>query len=293
MRIVAENLGYSYNKKSTFEKRALDSITLDIEEGAFLGVVGRTGSGKSTFILHLNTLLKVQEGTLSIGEIVLSPSIKEKKKVAFLKHKELTRKVGMVFQYPEHQLFAETVAEDVAFGVKNFYPDYTPEEVNNCVIEALSMVGLDYNEVKDRSPFLLSGGQKRRVAIAGVIAVKPEILVLDEPCAGLDPAGKTELWALLKSLRADFAKTVIVVSHDMNDVVEHCKEIAFFDEGKVVFSGKVKDLFKSEYREIIEKSGLEMPVTAYLEQELGLNLDSDFTIEDFAEKISKIIRNSH
>ena len=290
MRIAAEELTYTYNKKTPFQKSALKGASLTIEEGSFLGVVGHTGSGKSTFILHLNTLLKVQDGTLYIGDIVLSPKKKKKRKVAYLENKELTRKIGMVFQYPEHQLFAETVKDDVSFAVRNFYPDYTPEQVDNSVIEALSMVGLDYEEIKSKSPFLISGGQKRRVAIAGVIAAKPEVLVLDEPCAGLDPAGKSELWALLKRLHKDFAKTIIVVSHDMNDVVEHCESVAVFEDGKVLFSGKAKDLFTGENRVIIERSGLEMPVTAYLSNELGIGLEDDFTAEGFADAFSKAMR---
>ena len=286
MRVVAENLVYSYNKKTAFEKKALKGVSLTIEEGAFLGVVGHTGSGKSTFILHLNTLLKVQEGTLYLGDIVLSPSIRKKRKIAYLQNKELTRKVGMVFQYPEHQLFAETVKEDVAFGVKNFHPEFTPEQVDNCVIEALSMVGLDYEEIKDKSPFLISGGQKRRVAIAGIIAVKPEVLVLDEPCAGLDPSGKSDLWALLKRLHEDFAKTVVVVSHDMNDVVEHCEEIAVFEDGVAEFSGKVKDLFTGGNAAVIERSGLYMPLTAKLALDLGIQT-GDYKIDSFADAVLK------
>lgn len=283
MRITVNNLSHKYYKKSS--AKALDAVSLEIPEGDFLGVVGHTGSGKSTFILHLNTLLKVQEGSLKIGEIDLSAGVKKKKKQARIDNRFLTEKVGMVFQYPEHQLFAETVFEDVAFGVKNFFPKFTPEQVENSVIEALSMVGLDYNEIKDKSPFLISGGQKRRVAIAGVIAVKPEILVLDEPCAGLDPAGKTELWQLLKKLHSSFAKTIIVVSHDMNDVCENCASVAMFDRGKILFQGKTRDLFS--HPELIEQAGLELPVTAYLIRELKLDdLDCDYTIDDFCGKLS-------
>ena len=286
MKIVAEKLGYTYNKRSATETRALKDLSLVIEEGDLLGVVGHTGSGKSTFILHLNTLLKVQSGSLTVGDIVLSPDVKKKKKIERAENKQIIKRVGMVFQYPEHQLFAETVYDDVAFAVKNFFPEKTKEELDESVKEALSMVGLSYDEIKDKSPFLISGGQKRRVAIAGVIAAKPEVLVLDEPCAGLDPAGKTELWALLKTLHGLFAKTVIVVSHDMNDVVEHCEKVALFDGGEIKYSGKVSRLF--DRPELIKNTGLELPVTAYLKQELGLNgLDTDYTIKDFAEKLSE------
>ena len=283
MRITVNNLTHKYNKKSS--AKALDAVSLEIPEGDFLGVVGHTGSGKSTFILHLNTLLKVQEGSLKIGDIDVSANVKKKKKQARSDNRFLTEKVGMVFQYPEHQLFAETVYEDVAFGIKNFFPELNEKEVENRVIEALSAVGLDYAGIKDKSPFLISGGQKRRVAIAGVICVKPEILVLDEPCAGLDPVGKTELWKLLKELHSSFAKTIIVVSHDMNDVCENCRSVALFDHGKLLFQGRTRDLFS--HPELIEQAGLELPVTAYLIRELGLeDLDCDYTIDDFCRKLS-------
>ena len=289
MRVTAEKLSHIYNKGSSFEKRALEEVSLDIPEGAFLGVVGHTGSGKSTFILHLNTLIGVQEGRLTIGDIVLSPSVKKKKSVARKENRFITEKVGMVFQYPEHQLFAETVFDDVAFGIRNFFPDRSPEMVESEVREALSLVGLDFDSIKDKSPFLISGGQKRRVAIAGVIAVKPEVLVLDEPCAGLDPAGKTELWALLKTLHESFAKTIIVVSHDMNDVCEHCSTVAVFDGGKVKFHGDTRELFS--HTDLIENAGLELPVTVYLARELGIcDLDNDYTIEDFSRKLAEKLK---
>lgn len=290
MRIVAEKLGHTYNAGTSFSKTALKDVSLEIEEGSFLGVVGHTGSGKSTFILHLNTLLPVLEGSLRVGDVVLSPA-KKKKKIARAENRSIIKRVGMVFQYPEHQLFAETVFEDVSFGVSNFFPELTPEEKESRVRDALTLVGLDYNEIKDKSPFLISGGQKRRVAIAGVIAVKPEILVLDEPCAGLDPAGKTELWALLKKLHAEFAKTVIVVSHDMNDVVENCDSVALFDGGGVVFHGKTADLFAKG--DAYTGAGLELPITAYLIKELGLeDIPTDFTIDDFCDKLANKIKES-
>lgn len=287
MRIVATGLSHEYNRGTAIATRALDDVSLTIEEGAFLGVVGHTGSGKSTFILHLDALLKTQEGRLSIGDIVLSPE--KKKKSALRKERRLlSKKVGMVFQYPEHQLFAETVFEDVAFALKNFYPELSGGQIEERVRAAVETVGLDYAEIKDKSPFLISGGQKRRVAIAGVIVSRPEVLVLDEPCAGLDPAGKTELWALLKKLHADFAKTVIVVSHDMNDVCENCDQVAMFSHGKMIYHGGLDGLFSKP--ELIEKSGLELPVTAYLKRELGLDsLASDLTIDGFSKRLAEFI----
>ena len=284
MRIVATLLSHEYNKGTEFSVKALSDVSLTIEEGAFLGVVGHTGSGKSTFILHLDALIKTQSGALKMGDIILSPE-KKKKAIIRKENRSLAQKVGMVFQYPEHQLFAETVYEDVAFALKNFHPEYSDEKIYESVKAAIELVGLDFSEIKDKSPFLISGGQKRRVAIAGVIVARPEVLVLDEPCAGLDPAGKTELWGLLKKLHADFAKTVIVVSHDMNDVCENCDSVAMFSEGKLVYHGGVKGLFETP--SLIEESGLELPVTAYLEKELGLSdLGSDLTIEDFSEKLA-------
>ena len=289
MRIVATLLSHEYNKGTEFSVKALSDVSLTIEEGAFLGVVGHTGSGKSTFILHLDALIKTQSGTLKMGDIILSPE-KKKKAIIRKENRSLAQKVGMVFQYPEHQLFAETVYEDVAFALKNFHPEYSDEKIYESVKAAIELVGLDFSEIKDKSPFLISGGQKRRVAIAGVIVARPEVLVLDEPCAGLDPAGKTELWGLLKKLHADFAKTVIVVSHDMNDVCENCDSVAMFSEGKLVYHGGVKGLFETP--SLIEESGLELPVTAYLEKELGLSdLGSDLTIEDFSEKLAAKIKS--
>ncbi len=285
MRISAKNVNFSYNKKAKFATLALDNVTLEILEGEFFGVIGHTGSGKSTFIQHLNALLPLQEGEMTVGEF----DLKVKKKKDKTKFKDLRKKVGVVFQYPEYQLFAQTVFEDVAFGIKNFYPEKTDGEVIDLVKTALEKVGLNYFEVKDKSPFDLSGGQKRRVALAGVIAVNPEILVLDEPCAGLDPAGKTELWNLLHSLHKTTAKTIIIVSHDMNDVCEHCTKAALFSKGKIVSVGEPKELFKSH--ELIKEANLEVPVTAYLTKELSgiLEINSSFSLDDFCENLKDAI----
>ena len=191
----------------------------------------------------------------------------------------------MVFQYPEYQLFAETVFEDVAFGLRNFYKDLSDSEIIERVKSALETVGLDYEKYKDRSPFELSGGQKRRVAIAGVIVTRPEVLVLDEPLAGLDPKGKRELTDLLKRLHASFVKTVVIVSHDMDFVAENCNKIAVFSDGKIVKTGTAREVFSDQYE--MEELGLEMPLTAYLTQELKkkkLYLDSDLTVKDFCKE---------
>ncbi len=287
MRIVAKELTYVYGEKSkNLAVKALDNVSLTIEEGEFFGIIGQTGSGKSTFVQHLNGLIRVgkKKGSLTVGEFDLS-----NKKCDF---KSLRAKLGMVFQYPEYQLFAETVKDDVAFGLKNFAKDLSSEEREERVRQAVEIVGLDYQKIKDKSPFELSGGQKRRVAIAGVIVTRPEVLVLDEPAAGLDPVGKKEFIALLHKLHKSFVKTIILVSHDMNLVSENCDRVAVFSHGKVVNVGTPKEVF-SDY-ENIEKLSLDLPVTAKLERALknaGVDVTTDLTVEDFVNKFSLIYGN--
>lgn len=283
MQIISESLKYSYDKKSKFKSDALKGVSVTINEGDFMAIIGKTGSGKSTFVQHLNGLIKVQpdSGKLIVGDYDLT-----KKDCDF---KGLRAKVGMVFQYPEYQLFAETVFEDVAFGLKNFRPELSDEEVSIAVENALNIVGLDYYKVKDASPFDLSGGQKRRVAIAGVIVTKPEVLVLDEPVAGLDPKGKEDFLGLLHKIHGDFVKTVIIVSHDMDIVAEHCNKVAVMYDGKVAKVGTPKEVF-TNYA-LIEEVGLELPLTAYLEKRLleqGVKVDSDLTTSDFIKKVSEV-----
>ena len=198
-----------------------------------------------------------------------------------------------MFQYPEHQLFAETVFEDVAFGLKNFRKDISEEELKKSVREAIETVGLNYNEVKKRSPFELSGGQRRRVAIAGVIVTKPEILVLDEPAAGLDPLGKEEIMALLHKLHADWCKTVIIVSHDMDEIAENCNRAAIFSEGKIVAVDTPKALFEKVGS--LNALGLDVPLCARLTEKLkdrGVVIDNDYTVEDFVSKTLSYAKTS-
>ena len=283
MRIETKELKFTYGANSTIATRALDGVNLLIEEGEFYGIIGKTGSGKSTFIQHINGLLKVQKnsGKITVGEFDLAD-----KKCDF---KALRKKVGMVFQYPEYQLFAETVYDDVAFGIKNFMPATKECEISEMVENALTLVGLNYKKIKDKSPFEMSGGQKRRVAIAGVIATRPEVLVLDEPAAGLDPKGKREFIQLLHQLHKDFVKTVIIVSHDMDLISENCTRVAVFDSGKIVTDGTPKQIFS--FGEVL-KAGLSLPVTQSLTQKLkgaGINLDSDLTIADFTDKVLKAL----
>ena len=278
MRIIAKGLTYTYNPKSPFASQALKGVDIVIEEGEFFGIIGHTGSGKSTFVQHLNALIKLTGGFLKVGEYDLS-----EKKCNFL---ELRSKVGMVFQYPEYQLFAETVEKDVMFGLKNFRKDMSEEDKRKAVREALETVGLDYEDVKDRSPFELSGGQKRRAAIAGVIVTKPEVLILDEPAAGLDPLGKREIMELLHAIHGGWCKTIVVVSHDMDEIAENCTRAAVFSEGKVVKEGKPAEIFRRG--EELLALGLDVPTTArcaMLLKERGIQIDTDFTCDDFAEKV--------
>ena len=278
MRIVAKGLTYTYNPKSPFASQALKGVDLTIEEGEFFGIIGHTGSGKSTFVQHLNALIRLTGGALSVGEYDLSD-----KKCNFI---ELRSKVGMVFQYPEYQLFAETVEKDVEFGLKNFRKDMTETERADAVREALETVGLDYQRVRNKSPFELSGGQKRRVAIAGVIVTKPEILILDEPAAGLDPLGKKELMELLHTIHGGWCKTVVIVSHDMDEIAENCTNAAVFSEGEVVLKGKPSEIFSHSQK--LFSLGLDVPVTArcaLLLKERGISVSTDFTCDDFADKV--------
>lgn len=284
MRIVAKDLTYVYGEKSkNLAVKALDNVSLTIEEGEFFGIIGQTGSGKSTFVQHLNGLIRVgkKKGSLTVGEFDLAS-----KKCDF---RSLRAKLGMVFQYPEYQLFAETVADDVAFGLKNFDKNLSAQQREERVRQAIEIVGLDYQKIKDKSPFELSGGQKRRVAIAGVIVTRPEVLVLDEPAAGLDPVGKNEFIALLHKLHKSFVKTIILVSHDMNLVSENCDRVAVFSHGKAVTVGTPKEVF-SDYQNI-EKLSLDLPVTAKIERalkEVGVELVSDLTVSDAVEKLKAL-----
>ncbi len=298
--IDISDLSFTYSKKSPFATNALNGVNLHIDEGEFFGIIGHTGSGKSTLIQHLNALIrlpqtlkrykkpKVKKGQLapvvpaiSVGQFDLTS-----KKCDF---KALRASVGMVFQYPEYQLFAETVFADVAFGLKNFNKKITAEETEQAVKSSLEMVGLNYEEVKDKSPFDLSGGQKRRVAIAGVIVTKPHILILDEPAAGLDPKGKNEIMELLHKIHSQWCKTVIIVSHDMDEVAENCTKAAVISDGKVFACENPALLFKRA--DELTALGLDIPLTAKIARELaksGIIIDSDCTVNGFSEKVAEV-----
>ena len=283
MRVETKDLTYIYGEGSkALAVKALDGVSLTIEEGEFFGIIGQTGSGKTTFVQHLNGLIKLGKGK---GSVVIGEYNLAEKKCNF---KGLRAKVGMVFQYPEYQLFAETVKDDVAFGLKNYSPNMPDEEVEARVKEAIETVGLNYKKIKNKSPFELSGGQKRRVAIAGVIVTKPEVLVLDEPAAGLDPVGKKEFIALLHKLHDSFVKTIILVSHDMNLVSENCDRAAIFSHGKLHSVGTPKEIFSS-YSDL-ESLGLDLPTTAVLTRALssvGAKIDSDLTVAGFIDAVAK------
>lgn len=287
MPIVVKDLSFAYGKGTPFEKKALDGVSLTIEDGEFLGIMGHTGSGKSTFIQHLNGLVKVQSGEIDVNGIKLTPAKRPKPDL-----KALRAAVGMVFQYPEYQLFDDTVIKDVAFGPKNM--GFKKEEAEEMARQALRLVGLDPDEVGQKAPFELSGGQKRRAAIAGVIVMKPKILVLDEPTAGLDPYGKEQILDLVLRLKEECSPTVIVISHDMDEITRYASRLVVFGEGKVAFDLPMEQLF--EHGRELEELGLEIPTAVRLATALkarGIDLGSGivnmdtFTaavLKKFAEK---------
>ena len=228
MSIKIENLTHVYMPKSPFEKKALDNVNLVIEDGEFLALIGHTGSGKSTLIQHLNGLLEPTSGRILVDDIDITN--KEAKLT------EIRKKIGLVFQYPEYQLFEETIEKDIAFGPNNL--ELSSEEVSRRVKKSMEMVGLDYETYKNVSPFDLSGGQKRRVAIAGVIAMEPKVLILDEPTAGLDPQGRDDILEQIKLLHEKYKMTIVLVSHSMEDVGKLAQRIVVMNKGKVELLGK-------------------------------------------------------
>ena len=282
MSIKIENLTHIYMPKSPFEKVALDNVSLDIRDGEFVALIGHTGSGKSTLIQHFNGLLEATSGKIIIDGI----DITDKK----AKLTNIRKKVGLVFQYPEYQIFEETIAKDIEFGPRNL--GLSDEEIHNRVIEAMGMVGLDYEADKDKSPFDLSGGQKRRVAIAGVIAMKPTTLILDEPTAGLDPKGRDDILNQISKLHKDYNMTVVIVSHSMEDVARIAERIVVMNDGKVALQGTPAEVFKEV--DMLEKMGLGVPQVTYLIRELrkkGFDLsDNIFTIEEAKKEILSILK---
>jgi energy-coupling factor transport system ATP-binding protein len=283
MIIELKDVDYIYNPGTPFEKRALDKINLQVEEGEFIGLIGHTGSGKSTLVQHLNGLMKPTKGTIIIdGEDL---SIKE------TKMKSVRQKVGLVFQYPEHQLFEETIYKDIAFGPKNL--GLSDEEVDKRVRDAMELVGLEFEELKERSPFELSGGQKRRVAIAGVIAMKPKVLILDEPTAGLDPKGRDDILDEIRKIYDKENITIILVSHSMEDIARLVNRIFVMHKGKVALDGPTREVFSKT--DELEEMGLGIPqITKFMKafKSRGNSVKDDIlTIEEAKAEILNYLRS--
>lgn len=282
MSIEIKNISYTYMPKTAFEHQALKNVSFTIKEGEVTAIAGHTGSGKSTIVQHLNGLLHPSE-----GQVLVDGTDLNKKGSEAIKARQL---VGMVFQYPEHQLFEETVEKDVGFGPRNL--GVSEEETEKRVKEALDFVDIDYETYKDVSPFQLSGGQKRRVAIAGVLALKPKYLVLDEPTAGLDPRGREELLSRVWGLHKRKKATLIFVSHKMEDVARIADRLIVMNNGELMLDAPPKEAFLEE--EILKNAGLTVPATVRLLTELkerGFAVDpAAFTMEEAARRIAKAVK---
>ena len=283
MSIEIKNLTYTYMKKTAFECTALKNVSIAIKEGTFTAIAGHTGSGKSTLVQHLNGILQPGQGCVLVDGVDLSG--KDSKALA------ARRKVGVVFQYPEHQLFEETIERDIAFGPKNMGIPET--EVDERVKEAMDFVGLEYEKFRERSPFELSGGQKRRVAIAGVIALRPKYLILDEPTAGLDPCGKEMLLERIIKLRKKEKLTIVLISHNMDDIARLCDRIIVLDRGQVLIDEAPKTAFFKEKE--LKQAGLAMPQLMQLMVKLkdnGLPIDdlAQFSLENSVNDIMKALK---
>lgn len=283
MSIKVEHLTHIYDKGMPSESVALDDVSFTAEDGQFIGIIGHTGSGKSTLLQHLNGLLKPDEGTVTVGNVdITQPGISMV---------EIRKRIGLVFQYPEYQLFEETVAKDVAFGPKNLGLSET--EIEERVKKAIELVGLDYETVKDRSPFELSGGQKRRVAIAGVVAMRPEVLILDEPTAGLDPKAHKDVLNMVEEVHRRTGNITIFVSHNMADIARLSDKILVIHNGKLVTKGSPKEVFSQ--KETLRSVGLDLPpVTEFTEglRERGINLSATILdIDEAAAQIAEYLKN--
>ncbi|MBE6672195.1 MAG: energy-coupling factor transporter ATPase [Ruminococcaceae bacterium] len=278
--IKTEELTYVYGKGTPFYRVALDRVSLSIEKGSVTGIIGHTGSGKSTLVQHFNRLLKPESGTVSVSGKDIWEKTDENGKICF--------KVGLVFQYPEYQLFEETVEADVAYGPKNM--GLSEEEINERVKRSLQLVGLSESYLQ-QSPFELSGGQKRRVAIAGIMAMEPEVLVLDEPAAGLDPQGRKEIFSGILRYREQTGKTVIIVSHSMEDMASYCDSVIVMNRGEVFLSGQTREVFSKA--DALSSVHLNVPqITSFMSklQKMGYPVPSDvLTVEDAADVLVKLL----
>ncbi len=281
MSVEVKGVSYCYNQNTVYENLAVDNVSFKINKGEFVGLIGHTGSGKSTLVQLLNCLLKPDKGTVLID----GKDVFENEKTM----RENRFKVGLVFQYPEHQLFEMTVYEDVSFAPKNM--GLSEDEIKKRVEHSLSLVGVDKSSY-DKSPIALSGGQKRRVAIAGILAMKPEILILDEPTAGLDPKGREDILQELKRLKQKQGLTIILVSHSMDDVANYADRVLVMDEGKLLLDGSVGEVFKQVDK--LTSVGLAPPQISYIIKDLndrGFDIDSEITnVEQFKEELLKQIK---
>lgn len=271
MSIDIKNICYTYMRGTPFEKKALDDVSVSIDKGEIVAVIGHTGSGKSTLVQHLNGLLKPDAGQVAVDDVNLAG-----KDAAAKKARQL---VGMVFQYPEHQIFAETVYEDIAFGPRN--RGFQPEEVDKQVREAMAFVGLDFETFAKRSPFQLSGGQMRRVAIAGVVAMNPDYLVLDEPSAGLDPRSRNAVFKEIMALHQSRGIAIVLVTHSMEEAVRYAKRLLVINQGKILFDGNPADIFRNHQQKLVEV-GMDEPQVfklADLLRRQGMELPQGITDE--------------
>lgn len=283
MSITVENLTYTYSKGMPNETRALEDVSFRLEPGEFAAIIGHTGSGKSTLVQQLNGLLRPDSGKITVGEVCITDSS--------TKMTEVRRKVGLVFQYPEYQLFEETVAKDVAFGPKQV--GMTGEELDRVVADSIRLTGLDYDAVKERSPFELSGGQKRRVAIAGVLAMKPEILILDEPTAGLDPSAHRDVLNLIRRIHGQEDMTILLVSHNMGDIAELADRVLVMNRGRLVMNGTPAEVFARGKQ--LREMGLGLPPATEFMKRLKERLPgidaAPLSIEDAAKEICRYLES--
>lgn len=281
MPVKVENLTHVYMKDSVFEHVAIDNISFEIQDGEFIGIIGHTGSGKSTLIQHLNGLLKPSSGKVFIDGAELGSKDVQMKKIR--------QKVGLVFQYPEYQLFEETVYKDVAFGPRNL--GLSEDEIEGRVRKAIELVGLDFDSTSNVSPFELSGGQKRRVAIAGVLAMEPKVLILDEPAAGLDPKGRDEILRGFRTLHEKQKITVVLVSHSMEDIANLVDKVLVMNKGKIAFFDTPRNVFREA--ETLEKIGLGVPQVTYLVKmlrERGFDLADCINIDEAKNELLKLFK---
>lgn len=280
MSIRIENLTHIYAPGLPDEHKALEDVTFTVNDGEFVGIIGHTGSGKSTLIQHFNGLLKPTSGRIYIDDEDITSS-----KASML---DIRRRIGLVFQYPEYQLFDETVAADVAFGPRNLGLD--EEEAAKRARAAVEQVGMDYDKVSRMSPFELSGGQKRRIAIAGVIAMEPEILILDEPTAGLDPGAHRETMEMIERIHEERGNITVLVSHNMNDIAEHCDRVLVVDSGRLVMNGTPREVFSRAGE--LETMGLSLPDGAQMAKQLkdaGIPVAGEpLSIEEAAQALTEV-----